>query len=169
MVSEFSSIMKDDQMKEAIRGRDINCVNSLLDDGVDINHKSEITGRTYLMFACYAGNVDMVELLLDRGSLVNDKSNFGATALMSLGNKNPVSMLITLLTRGADVSIRTSSGLLCFDYYPVVWKDETAQELIINKQLHNIKLLDDKVGVLPSLKIKYKEIIELGLLDLIIF
>jgi len=43
-----------------------------------------------------------------------------------------------------------------------VWKEEYVQELIISGQPQNIKFFDDKIGILPSLKLKYKEVIEMS-------
>ena len=66
-----------------------------------------------------------------------------------------------LLDKGADINMYDYYGETCLDYQKKKWKYAKVQELIITKQSHNIKFFDDKIGIIPFLKEKYKEIIEL--------
>ena len=91
-----------------------------------------------------------------------------------------------LLKAGADIKTVDLNNVSCLDYVCKIyvldnpdiilpanspkrpygkseslWRNKKIQELIINKQPHNIKFFDDKIGILPELNIKYKDIIEL--------
>ena len=68
-----------------------------------------------------------------------------------------------LLEYGADIKVYNKYNKSCLDYkYKGVWKQKYTQELIISGQSHNIKFFDERIGILPSLKIKYKDLIELS-------
>jgi len=67
-----------------------------------------------------------------------------------------------LLEYGADINAYSKGNESCLDFIKYVWKEEYVQELIITGQPINIKFFDDEIGILPSLKKKYKEIIELS-------
>ena len=55
-------------------------------------------------------NCEIVKLLLDRGAQVNAQAKNGWTALMGAANHGSVDVVRTLLSRGADPSLRTSAG-----------------------------------------------------------
>jgi hypothetical protein len=74
--------LKDDEMLllwAAHAGRQER-VKGLLDNGVDINAKSQ-AGWTPLMWAVETGHIKIVKMLLDRGALTNLKNKKGLTAL----------------------------------------------------------------------------------------
>jgi ankyrin repeat protein len=58
-------------------------VEILLNNGVDINAKSDKSGCTALMLAAWFGHTAIVEALLNNGARVNIKSDSGKTALMA--------------------------------------------------------------------------------------
>jgi len=71
------------------------------------------------------------------------------------------------LRNNANINTKNDYGVSCLDQLANIWKKENVQELIINKQPHNIKFFDEKIGILPSLREKYKDIIELSLMGLL--
>ena len=72
-----------------------------------------------------------------------------------------------LLIVDKQLNVYNCDGKTCLDCYcENVWEKEETQELIINRQPHNIKFFDDKIGILPQLKEKYKEMIQLSLMGL---
>ena len=66
-------------------------------------------------------NCEIVELLLDRGAQVNAQAKNGWTALMGAANHGSVDVVRTLLSRGADPSLRTSAGRM--------WGTSDAEEI----------------------------------------
>ena len=85
----------------ATRKSDLAKVKALLDQGADVNAKSNY-GATPLFFACDRGNVEIVRLLLERGADVNAKDTFyGATPLgWALSKTNP-EVIRLLVEKGA--------------------------------------------------------------------
>jgi len=63
------------------------------------------------MYACVAGNISAVRLLLDRGARINDRDNDGWSALMHACENGKDDIMQELVSRGADVSIKGSDGL----------------------------------------------------------
>lgn len=57
---------------------DVDAVKDLLDSGTDVNF-TDIDGRTALHIAACQGRPDVVELLLDRGAVVDPKDRWGST------------------------------------------------------------------------------------------
>jgi hypothetical protein len=73
---------KAEQLQDAARKGDAPAVTRLLDEGVDVNTKYRYNA-TALFFACDAGHLDVVKVLLARGADVNVKDTFyGLTPLM---------------------------------------------------------------------------------------
>ncbi len=85
----------------ATRKSDLAKVKALLDQGADVNAKSNY-GATPLFFACDRGNVEIVKLLLERGADVNVKDTFYAATPLgwALGKTNP-EVIRLLIEKGA--------------------------------------------------------------------
>ena len=66
-------------------------------------------------------NCEIVKLLLDRGAQVNAQCKNGWTALMGAANHGSVDVVRTLLSRGADPTLRTSAGRM--------WGTSNAEEI----------------------------------------
>ena len=94
-------------------------VASFLDSGVTVDC-SDDRGRTPLMVACWAGRLEVVELLLQRGADVNARNSSGTTAFMyakstALGNGSSAIMQC-LVDHGADISARDNYGKTALQY-----------------------------------------------------
>ena len=89
---------------------DIEIIQSLLEKGLDINHKSR-RQWTPLMLAVSHRNSDIVKLLLDNGANINDKKSDGFTALMIGMHPERFSLekFNLLIKYGADVNIKTNT------------------------------------------------------------
>ena len=73
---------KAEQLQDAARKGDAPAITRLLDEGVDVNTKFRYNA-TALFFACDAGNLEVVKVLLARGADMNLKDSFyGFTPLM---------------------------------------------------------------------------------------
>ncbi|WP_420585590.1 ankyrin repeat domain-containing protein [Ruegeria sp.] len=85
----------------AARDGDLAKVESLLNEGTDVNVK---TVATPLYFAAQRGHLDVVELLVSRGADVNIVTDFG-TALQIAARGNKIEIVELLLKNGADPNI----------------------------------------------------------------
>ena len=104
-----------------------------------------------------------MKLLLEYGADKEAKDKDGWTPLIFASWNGHTEIVKLLLEYGADIKVYDSGNKSCLDYKcKGIWKDEYVQELIITGQPINIKFFDDKIGILPSLKVKYKEVIEMS-------
>lgn len=94
-------------------------VADLLDNGGAVDC-TDSRGRTPLMVACWAGRLEVVQLLLQRGADVNARNLTGTTAFMyaksaALGSGSPAIMQC-LVDRNADVEARDNHGKTALEY-----------------------------------------------------
>jgi hypothetical protein len=66
---------KAEQLQDASRKGDAAAVKQLLDEGVDVNTKFRY-GATAIFYACDAGNVEVVKVLLDKGAALDIEDTF---------------------------------------------------------------------------------------------
>jgi outer membrane protein OmpA-like peptidoglycan-associated protein len=100
---------KEKAMVNAVKNNDITKVESLLDQGVSPNLKTE-DGKTILMLATYLGHADIAKLLIEKGAEVNAKDNDGKTALMYAAEPGHVDMARLLLNNGAELKATDNNG-----------------------------------------------------------
>ena len=74
---------KAEQLQDAARKGDAAAVKRLLDEGVDVNTKFRYN-TTALFFACDAGHIDVVKVLLEHGAEVNLKDTFYSSTPLSM-------------------------------------------------------------------------------------
>lgn len=101
----------------AARG-DIHAMKEMLDAGQDINEK-DFYGLTALMQSAWSGHLDAVQLLVDKGTLLNEQhETTGATALMYAVNRrfdkdtnmDYANIALLLLNSGAKVNAKNGEG-----------------------------------------------------------
>ncbi|XP_077985177.1 ankyrin repeat and SAM domain-containing protein 3-like [Glandiceps talaboti] len=86
------------------------CVHAIIASGeIDLNKKNT-GGWTALMYACYIGHDNIVNLLLDAGVDVNIKSTKGRTSLMLAASCGNESVVYFLLQADADIEAVDSRG-----------------------------------------------------------
>jgi hypothetical protein len=78
-------------------------------DQVDVNSKDDY-GVTALIDASFAGQKEIVELLIIEGADLNAQDNKGDTALMNAAIKGHGEILELLIVNGADVHVKDNSG-----------------------------------------------------------
>ena len=98
---------KAEQLQDATRKDDVAAVKALLDEGVDVNTKFRYDA-TAIFYACDAGNIEVVKVLLDKGAKLDLKDTFyGFTPLVlavsPLRKKTPAHKEIVklLIAKGA--------------------------------------------------------------------
>lgn len=96
---------KNEELSKACRGRDVEKVKQLLDEGVDVNGRDQ-TGDTPLTNACNMDRPAIVELLLTRGADPNLKDSLGDPPLMvAIKGWRNMATIKLLLEKGADPNI----------------------------------------------------------------
>jgi ankyrin repeat protein len=88
-----------------------NTLKLLLDNGSNINERSD-QGRTALHFAVnIRGNLENVKYLIDRGISLDTQDVYGMTALMYAVPTRNVQLIRVIIDAGADISLVTRYGL----------------------------------------------------------
>ena len=88
----------------------------LIDAGADINRLSGDRGYSPLMDAVQKGDIAMVKLLLDKGSLIDLRSKDGQTALILCAGRGDTDMSEILVSYGADFTLKDNLGMSALGY-----------------------------------------------------
>ncbi len=90
-------------LHEACKSGDIDCVQSFIDSGVDIESKT-IYGQTPLLLAFFGGHIDMIKLLVDSGADIEGTTSRGHTVLHYASWYEHIDIVKLLLDLGADMN-----------------------------------------------------------------
>lgn len=88
----------------------LSIVRTLIDAKADLSVKGDQYGRAALHFAAEAGSTAVVSLLIEKGSLVDIKTNTDWTPLHFAAGKGRSDVVSLLLRREANVEARTDDG-----------------------------------------------------------
>ena len=96
-----------DPIHSAVWNGDLEGVQAELDNGVDVDEKDDLWGRTPLHIAAEEGHKEVVELLIDNGADVNAKSDwFERTPLHDAIWEVHKEVIELLIAKGADVNAK---------------------------------------------------------------
>lgn len=101
---------------DAIEKQDVNLVGALLSSGANPNDNSFIYNTTPLMYAVELGAVDIVERLVEHGSNVDVKDNFGNTPITNAINSNKTEIASLLIKRSRNINSRDHKGISALHY-----------------------------------------------------
>lgn len=87
----------------------------LLEQGGDINTQSEGPGDMPIHHAAYAGNVEIIALLINKGVKANVQNNFTETPLHDAADQGKLDVVKLLLKNGADINAQTRRGITPLD------------------------------------------------------
>lgn len=111
-------------LNTAVRAKQIECVEWLLDNGADIRALSADRGYSALMDAVWIGDEAMVKLLIERGSEMNIVNKEGQTMLVLAVGANRKSICRALVERGESPDIKDSMGMSAYGYAKLFKKDD---------------------------------------------
>lgn len=94
----------------AVRNRHIDCIQPLVDIGIDINSREQTTNNTALQLAAIFGGTAIIEKLLELGADVSLTEPSGLTALHMAFNCRNRRGILPLLKAGADVNAKMHAG-----------------------------------------------------------
>lgn len=115
---------------DATKKGDVKRIRAILDlDPSQIDACSPQDGATSLMFAAMTGQLEIAQLLVERGCDINKQDTIsGWTALMQATYHAKKSVAMYLLDRGADVRIQAKNGCTAFDMASLI--DDVDTELV---------------------------------------
>ncbi|KAL2609562.1 hypothetical protein R1flu_028135 [Riccia fluitans] len=96
------------------------------------NKPDDQTGRTALHIAAASGNVDMVEMLLEAGAIVDVVSKSGQTPLLEAVYMGHFEIVLSLLGRGASTEAKNSIGWTAI-HLAASWNHVDIVSLLIEK------------------------------------
>jgi len=135
-------------------------VKDLMKQNPDIINQTNENGFSPLILACYKGNVEVAEFLMDHVKDVNYKSQEG-TALAGLSVKYNKTLAEHLLRKNADPNIADATGTTPL-FWAVKFGNKELTELLLKHKAD--KSLKDSQGMTPfeyALQTKNTEIINL--------
>lgn len=95
-----------DALTMALGGPNEKMASLLIAKGADVNHTWNKTNFTYLMNASRSGHLKVVELLLNAKALVDERDNYGNTALHYASAEGFKDIVILLKSKGASLSLK---------------------------------------------------------------
>ena len=104
-----ASPLKNEALLDAAKNGDISKVNTLLEKGANVNHRSK-NGVTALIFASLGGHEGVAKILLAKGAKVDSKTVSGVTALMSASLSGHEDVVKMLVAKGANVNLKDTDG-----------------------------------------------------------
>ena len=91
-----------EKLIKAARKGNLKLVNSLLENGIDVNSRDE-KGWTPLIWASFNGNAELIKKLIEKGADINFKNTEGYTALISASDRGWIETVKMLLDAGAQI------------------------------------------------------------------
>ena len=98
-----------DPIHSAVWNGDLEGVQAELDNGVDVDEKDDLWGRTPLHIAAEEGHKEIAELLIAAGADVNAKDSVGFTPLHEAAFYGQNEIAELLIAKGADVNAKDDS------------------------------------------------------------
>ena len=117
--------MGEDTIHEMIKRGDVPVLRQAITEGVDVNARTlDEHEYTPLMFAAGAGQVEIVQLLLENGATVNLAGSEAKTSLHWAAQAGNPEVISLLLEAGADPKAVDRAGRNAYDWAKLANKDE---------------------------------------------
>lgn len=118
---------------DAVKINDLDKVKKLLNEGFDTNAKRD--GYTALMYSAGLGNLDLMELLIEKGAYINVKDKDGNTALMYAACEGRVDVVKWLIGKGAYINVKGHDNKTALIYASSKDKPEVVKVLLSIKDI----------------------------------
>ena len=149
--------------------QDINCfdvartgnlsdIKSLFDKDKSVINIIDDKGSSMLILACYRGNKDVANFLLDNNADVNFVSKSG-TALMACVVKGQFEMVDALLLKGANVDLADENGITALMLAVQFNNIEMVKKILNAKANKELKSKQNKTAFEYAIEFNYEEII----------
>jgi ankyrin repeat protein len=122
---------------------DVKALRRLLENGINIDIRDDMTGSCPLHIASSHGYLEIVHVLLQHGTNVNRRNRDGSTPLHV---SRHLEIVRALITHGASVDDRDNNGSTLLHYASGTNQIEIIRELILNGAMVNIQ---NNVGFTP--------------------
>ncbi len=114
---------------DACRKGTVNDVISIYTKDINSINKTNEAGYTPLILACYHGNEEVVEFLIDKVDDINGTSEYG-TPLMAAVVKGDFNIVEMLLAKNADTNIADANGTTAL-HYATLFKQPDIVKLLV--------------------------------------
>lgn len=114
---------------DACRKGTVNDVISIYTKDTNSINKINEAGYTPLILACYHGNTDVVQFLIDKVDDINGTSEYG-TPLMAAVVKGDLNIVEMLLDKNADTNITDANGTTAL-HYATLFKQTDIVKLLV--------------------------------------
>ncbi|MCT2562452.1 ankyrin repeat domain-containing protein [Chryseobacterium herbae] len=141
----FSTISAQEKAKsifDIARSGTVAEVKDLMKQDPDIINKTNENGFSPLILACYRGNIEVADFLMDKVKDINYNSSMG-TALMAVVYKGDLKLTQKLLDNKSDINTIDAQGTTPLIFASKLGNVEMLKLLVKNKANKNIK---DKQG-----------------------
>ena len=134
-------------------GSEVDIVESLLDDGINVDVKTTFDHFTPLMLAAQESHLRIIEYLIFRDANLNLTNQDGETALLLIIPQNDPEPISLLLRNGADHSVRSKTGENLL-HYAAQFAGVTCLMILHAFDLIGINLGDTVNGTSPIQRMK---------------
>lgn len=136
---------------------DIDTVKSALERGLDVNGRDPNSGGTILISAAFAGQTEIVKLLIEKRPDLEARNNEGATALFNAAFFCHPETLEALIEAGADVNARNKNDATALNAATTPWTEDIAN---IYKFIGDILKMEFDLDHIQKTRPKIAEILE---------
>jgi ankyrin repeat protein len=120
-------------LRNAVKDKHTEVAKLLLANGSKVNTINGTSTDTALHFATINGDIQIVEMLVNRGAEINVKNRYGVTPLHSAVESKKMEIIELLVNEGADVNASNTNGIT-----PMHLALENCSEEIINILLSRV-------------------------------
>jgi len=117
-------------------------VQSMLDQGADVDDFCKEEGHTALRITASNGNVEVMKLLLERGALLHSKTRKGQHALHIAAEYGQVDTVLLLISKGFDVGAVGGTSETALHVASKNAQRNVIKALLVNKARHNVATRD---------------------------
>jgi len=145
---------------DVARKGNLSDIESLFEKDKSIVNAIDDKGSSVLILACYRGNDEVANFLIDNKAEVNYVSKNG-TALMACVVKGEFELLDKLLLKGANIDLKDQNGMTALMLAVQFNNPEMVKKLLKEKANKELKCNQNKTAFEYAVEFNYEEIINL--------